>query len=123
MVWADFIGCNGVHATLPVNMNGKARTFPFSGSGLMAMHQTNISMMKNELFVHVGKMVDKELYCQEIAKKEFAYRVEIDRSNLYRILKKESMDTYQLFLFSKELNHNFFRDLANEFDRLQHIGS
>ena len=55
--------------------------------------------MKNELFVHVGKMIDKELYCQEIAKKEFAYRVEIDRSNLYRILKKASMDTDQLFRF------------------------
>ena len=61
-------------------------------------------------------MIDKELYCQEIAKKEFAYRVEIDRSNLYRILKKASMDTDQLFRFSLELGHNFFRDLSDEFD-------
>lgn len=68
-------------------------------------------------FVHVGKMVDFEVYRQGIGKKEFAFRVEIDRSNLYRILKKESLDTDQLFRFSVALDHNFFRDLADEYDR------
>lgn len=69
-------------------------------------------------FVHVGKLVDHEIYRQDIGKKEFAFQVDIDRSNLYRILKKEGMDTNLLFLFSKALNHNFFRDLADAFDQL-----
>lgn len=69
-------------------------------------------------FVHVGRLVDHEIYRQDIGKKEFAFQVDIDRSNLYRILKKESMDTNLLFLFSKALNHNFFRDLADEFDQI-----
>ena len=69
-------------------------------------------------FVHVGKLVDHEIYRHDIGKKEFAFQVDIDRSNLYRILKKESMDTNLLFLFSKALNHNFFRDLADVFDQM-----
>lgn len=69
-------------------------------------------------FVHVGRLVDHEIYRQDIGKKEFAFQVDIDRSNLYRILKKEGMDTNLLFLFSKALNHNFFRDLADAFDQL-----
>lgn len=69
-------------------------------------------------FVHVGRLVDHEIYRQDIGKKEFAFQVNIDRSNLYRILKKKSMDTNQLLLFSKALNHNFFRDLADAFDQM-----
>ena len=87
------------------------------------MLQTIKGIMKNKKgksskceFVHVGKMVDIEIYRHGIGKKEFAFRVEIDRSNLYRILKKESLATDQLFRFSVELGHNFFRDLADEFD-------
>ena len=43
--------------------------------------------------------------------------MEIERSNLYRILKKGSTDTDQLLVFSVELGHNFSRDMADEFER------
>ena len=64
-----------------------------------------------------GKIVDYEIYRHGIGKKEFAYYVEIERSNLYRILKKGSTDTDQLLVFSVELGHNFSRDMADEFER------
>lgn len=79
-------------------------------------------MMKNKeerspncLFVHVGEMVAEVMYQQHVSKQEFAEAIGTDRSNVYRILKKDSIETDQLFRYSKELNYNFFRDLAEEF--------
>ena len=69
------------------------------------------------LFVHVGEMVAEEMYRRHISKAEFAESIGTDRSNVYRILKKDSIEINQLYRFSKELNHNFFRDLAEEFER------
>lgn len=80
--------------------------------------------MKNEkekksncLFIHVGEMVAEVMYQQHVSITEFADRICTDRSNMYRILKKDSIETNQLYRYSKELNHNFFRDLSEEFER------
>ena len=69
------------------------------------------------LFVHVGGMVAEVMYQQRVSKPDFAGNIGTDLSNLYRILKKESLDTNQLYRYSKELKHNFFRELAEEFDK------
>lgn len=69
------------------------------------------------LFVHVGELVAEVMYQQHVSKTDFAARIATDPSNVYRILKKESIETNQLYRYSKELNHNFFRDLAEEFDK------
>ena len=69
------------------------------------------------MFVHVGEMVAEVMYQQHVSKQDFADRIATDCSNVYRILKKESIETNQLYRYSKELNHNFFRDLADEFDK------
>lgn len=82
-------------------------------------------VMKNEreeekhhcVFVHVGKMVAIEILKQKKRKSDFAKKVGTDRRNLYRILKKTSLETDLLYRYSKELEHNFFRDLADEFDK------
>ena len=81
--------------------------------------------MKNEkrevkhhyIFVHVGEKVAIEMQNQNLHKTDFAKKVGTDRRNLYRILKKHSLETDILYRYSKELKHNFFRDLADEFDR------
>lgn len=70
----------------------------------------------NCLFVHVGELVAEVMYQQHISKQDFADAICTDRSNVYRILKKDSIETNQLFRYSKELNHNFFKDLAEEFE-------
>ena len=69
------------------------------------------------MFVHVGGMVAEVMYQQRVPKPDFAGNIGTDLSNLYRILKKESLDTNQLYRYSKELKHNFFRELAEEFDK------
>lgn len=69
------------------------------------------------LFVHVGEMVAEVMYQQHISKHDFAESIGTDRSNVYRILKKDSIETNQLYRYSKELKHNFFRDLAEEFEQ------
>ncbi len=69
------------------------------------------------MFVRVGEMVAIEMLKQDIRKSDFAKDVGTDRRNLYRILKKHSLETDLLYRYSKELKHNFFRDLADEFDR------
>ena len=69
------------------------------------------------LFVHIGKMVAEVMYQKHISKQDFADLVSTDQSNVYRILKKESIETNQLFRYSKVLKHNFFKDLAEEFER------
>lgn len=69
------------------------------------------------IFVHVGEMVSEAMYQRHISKRMFADEIGTDRSNVYRILKKDSIETNQLYRFSKVLKHNFFRDLAEEFDR------
>lgn len=71
----------------------------------------------NCLFVHVGEMLAEVMYQQHIPKNDFADRIGTDRSNVYRILKKDSIETNQLYRYSKELKHNFFRDLAEELER------
>ena len=82
-------------------------------------------IMKNEkeedkhhcIFVHVGEKVAIEMRNKKIRKSDFAKKVGTDRRNLYRILKKNSLETDLLYRYSKELNHNFFRDLGDEFYR------
>ena len=92
----------------------------------MAMPQTIKGIMKNNekeekksgcLFVHVGEKVAEVMYQKHVSKQEFADSIGTDHSNVYRILKKESIETNQLFRYSKVLKHNFFKDLAEEFER------
>lgn len=82
------------------------------------MKNTTELEKQNSLFVHVGELVSEVMYQKHISKYDFAENIGTDPSNLYRILKKDSMETNQLYRYSKELNHNFFRDLAEEFDKL-----
>ena len=103
-------------------MSGKARTFLFFRQTIDGHAPTIHRIMNGEeksrcLFVHVGEMVAEVMYQQHISKAEFAERIGTDRTNVYRILKKDSMETNQLYRYSKALNHNFFRDLAEEFER------
>lgn len=66
--------------------------------------------------IHVGELIGEVMYQQHISKHEFADRIATDRSNVYRILKKESVETGQLWRYGKILNYNFFKDLAEWFE-------
>jgi len=65
--------------------------------------------------MHIGEKIQEVLREKRIPVSEFARLVHSDRSNMYRILSRESIDTSILYRYSRVLNYNFFRDLSDEF--------
>lgn len=60
----------------------------------------------------IGELIKEELKRQERSISWFARQLSCDRSNVYRILQKNSIDTNMLARISGILNHNFFEDLS-----------
>lgn len=57
--------------------------------------------------VHIGKLIEEELHRQERSITWFAKRLYCDRSNVYAIFKRQSIDTEQLLRISIILKYNF----------------
>lgn len=57
---------------------------------------------------HIGQLIRQELRRQERNVAWFARQLSCDRSNIYRIFQKESIDTYLLVRISIILQYNFF---------------
>ncbi len=58
--------------------------------------------------VHIGKLIEEELHKQERSVTWFAKKLCYERTNVYSIFKRESIDTALLVRISKILHHNFF---------------
>ena len=58
--------------------------------------------------VHIGQLIEKELHKQERSVTWFANKLCYERTNVYSIFKRESIDTALLVRISKILHHNFF---------------
>lgn len=61
---------------------------------------------------HIGQLIRQELRRQERSVAWFARQLSCDRSNIYRIFQKESIDTYLLVRISIILQYNFFSILS-----------
>ena len=61
---------------------------------------------------HIGQLIRQELRRQERSVAWFARQLSCDRSNIYRIFQKESIDTYLLVRISIILQYNFFSTLS-----------
>ena len=61
---------------------------------------------------HIGQLIRQELRRQERSVAWFARQLSWDRSNIYRIFQKESIDTYLLVRISIILQYNFFSTLS-----------
>ena len=61
----------------------------------------------------IGDLIKAELKRQERGVSWLANKLSCDRSNIYRILNKESIDTNLLSRISIILQHDFFKDLSN----------
>jgi len=59
--------------------------------------------------VHIGKLIELELRRQERSVTWFAQKLHCDRTNVYKIFKKQSVDTQLLAQIGAILNHNFFK--------------
>lgn len=63
----------------------------------------------------IGELIRKELISQERTVSWFARKLSCDRSNVYRIFEKHSVDTSLLHRISLILHRNFFEDLSENY--------
>lgn len=58
---------------------------------------------------HIGQLIEEELHRQERSVTWFAKRLYCDRTNVYNIFKRQSLDTDLLLRISIILDHDFFQ--------------
>ena len=64
--------------------------------------------------VHVGKMVHDELRRQGHTVNWLAEQIYCEKSNIYKLFRRKSIDLVQLIKISEVLDHNFLRDCYEE---------
>lgn len=69
----------------------------------------------------IGELIKNELERQERSITWFAKKLNIDRSNAYRMFKKNSIDTEMLLKISIVLHKDFFRYLSEEYESRQNM--
>ena len=66
--------------------------------------------------IHIGKIIKTELHRQDRPVTWFANKLYCDRTNVYSIFKRKSIDTELLLRISQILNHDFFSYYISELD-------
>ncbi len=66
--------------------------------------------------IHIGKLIERELRWQERPVSWFARKLYCERTNIYDIFKRQSIDTDMLLRISVVLNHDFFRYYTSEYE-------
>lgn len=66
-------------------------------------------MFLNACMIHIGMIIKSELDRQERSVTWFAKKLYCDRTNVYKIFKRKSIDTELLLRISVILNTNFFQ--------------
>ena len=64
--------------------------------------------------IHIGSLIEQELRRQDRSVTWLAGELHCDRTNVYKVFKKKSIDTKLLEDISVILQHNFFLDYAEE---------
>ena len=64
--------------------------------------------------IHIGSLIEQELRRQDRSVTWLAGELHCDRTNVYKVFKKKSIDTQLLENISVILLHNFFLDYAEE---------
>lgn len=67
----------------------------------------------------IGQLIKEELASQERTVSWFARKLHLDRSNVYRLFQKNSVDTDLLSRISLILDRNFFEELSSNFRERQ----
>lgn len=70
---------------------------------------------------HIGELIKEKFKEQERSVSWFARQLSCDRSNVYRIFQKSSIDTNVLARISIILHHNFFEDLATDISQKEEL--
>ncbi len=67
--------------------------------------------------MHIGHLIRNVLDEKRISVRQFAMMANSERTNMYRILDRESIDLSVLERYSRILDHNFFQDLSEEYKK------
>ncbi|MBQ8917038.1 MAG: XRE family transcriptional regulator [Alistipes sp.] len=67
---------------------------------------------KHPARLSIGSLIENELRHQERSITWFARHLACDRRNIYRIFRKETLDTALLMRISVILKHDFFADIS-----------
>lgn len=70
------------------------------------------------LDIHIGNLIKEELERQERSVSWFARKLCCDRSNIYKIFKRATIDTELLLRISLVLNHDFFVVYTAQFGQI-----
>lgn len=71
--------------------------------------------MQNDV-VHIGQMVKSVFDKSGMTVAELARRLHCERTNIYTIFRRRTIDVEQLASLSKILNHNFLDDAMKSYD-------
>lgn len=66
--------------------------------------------------IHIGKVIEKVLRDQGKIVTWFARSLYCDRTNVYKIFQRESVDSEMLYRISKILSHDFFKYYSKELE-------
>ena len=75
---------------------------------------TKIKNYPHEKSTEPGKLIEEELHRQERSVTWFANKLYCDRTNTYKIFKRQSIDTELLLRISQVLHVNFFEYYSRE---------
>jgi len=67
--------------------------------------------------IHIGKLIEEELRKQERTPTWFAKKLCCERTNVYSIFKRQSIDTELLIRISRILHYNFFQHYHHEIEK------
>lgn len=60
--------------------------------------------------VHIGQIIFEEMKRQGRSAGWLAEQIFCEKSNIYKLFRRKSIDLYQLMRISEVLNHNFLKD-------------
>lgn len=65
--------------------------------------------------IHIGRLIRTKMEADGRSANWLAKHLHCDRSNVYKIYRKATIDTYMLFLISQSLNFDFFQYYSSFF--------
>lgn len=67
----------------------------------------------------IGQLIKNKLDASNLSVSDFARLIDVERSNVYNIFKRESIDTELLKKIGHILKYDFFQDLLEEETRME----
>jgi transcriptional regulator with XRE-family HTH domain len=61
--------------------------------------------------IHIGSIIEQKLAESSMTIQEFANRINCERTTVYAIFKRKSMDVERLIKISQVLNYNFIEEI------------